>query len=186
MDFEDFSEIDRLVPDRAEIECEEMFANADRLLNEGVLREAVEVLSQIIKRNPHFGKAYNHLGWVFETRYKNAEKAEEYYKAAMKFSPNYNASYLNYCYLLSNQQRFDELKEHLDRLSERQGIAKDTIENEYAVMYEMRGELEKASDHYRRAAMITLDTAKLSKYKEAIERCRQKLDLLNPSEDFIN
>ncbi len=165
MDFENFSEIDNLVPDAVEIESEEMFAKADKLLNEGVLKEAVDVLTQIIKRNPHFGKAYNHLGWVFETKYKNAVKAEEYYKAAMKFAPHYNATYLNYSYLLSNQQRFDELRTHLDKLSEIQGIAKDTIQNEYAIMFEMQGNLRKAIEHYQHAAMITLDTKKLEKDK---------------------
>ncbi len=187
MNFNDeYSESNFLIPDASEIEAEEMFANADRLLNEGVLKEAVELLTQIIKRNPRFGKAYNHLGWVYETKYKNAEKAEEYYKAAMQYAPHYNASYLNYSYLLSNQQRFDELKAHLDRISDIQGIAKDTIANEYAIMYEMQGNAQKAIEHYKHAAMITLDTAKLEKYRDAIDRCQQKLDLMSPKEDFIN
>jgi tetratricopeptide (TPR) repeat protein len=186
MNFDNNIEINNLIPDASEIEAEEMFANADQLLNEGVLKQAVDVLTQIIKRNPQFGKAYNHLGWVYETKYKNAAKAEEYYKAAMQLAPHYNASYLNYSYLLSNQQRFDELKAHLDKISNIQGIAKDTIANEYAVMYEMQGNINKAIEHYKQAAMITLDTNKLAKYKDGIERCDQKLALLNPTDDFVN
>src|SRR4051812_34151776 len=131
------SEINNLIPDRAELEAEEMFAQADRLLNDGVIIEAVEKLAQILKRNPRFGKAYNHLGWVYETKYKNTARAEEYYKAAMQYAPNYNASYLNYTYFLSNLGRFEELKAHLDRISNIAGIAKDTIYNKYAIMYEM-------------------------------------------------
>lgn len=187
MNFDDNIEIENLIPDASEIEAEEMFANADKLLNDGLLKQAVDVLTQIIKRNPHFGKAYNHLGWVYETKYKNAEKAEEYYKAAMQFAPHYNAAYLNYSYLLSNQQRFDELKMHLDKISNIQGIAKDTIANEYAVMYEMQGNINKAIEHYKHAAMVTLDTNKLAKYKDGIERCNQKLGLLSPPpDDFVN
>lgn len=186
MNFDDYNEPNNLIPDIAEIEAEEMFADADRLLNEGVLKQAVDVLTNIIKRNPRFGKAYNHLGWVYETKYKNAAKAEEYYKAAMQYAPHYNASYLNYSYLLSNQQRFDELKAHLDRISDIQGIAKDTIANEYAIMYEMQGNAKKAIEHYQHAAMITLDSTKLAKYKEAIDRCRQKLEMMNPNDDFIH
>lgn len=186
MDFEDYNGIENLIPDAAEIEAEEMFANADRLLNEGALKQAVDILTQIIKRNPRFGKAYNHLGWVYETKYKNAAKAEDYYKAAMQYAPHYNASYLNYSYMLSNQQRFDELKAHLDKISDIQGIAKDTIANEYAVMYEMQGNINKAIEQYKHAAMITLDGIKLEKFKEGIERCNQKLELLNPTDNFIN
>lgn len=176
--------INSLLPDRAEMECEEMFADADRLLNEGVITDAVEKLTQILKRNPRFGKAYNHLGWVYETKYKNMARAEEYYKAAMDYAPYYNASYLNYAYFLSNQARFDELKAHLDKLANIAGIAKDTVYNEYAVMYEMQGDPQTAMDYYRKSAMVTLDNGKLDKYKESIDRCRRKLEIMNPQNSF--
>ena len=173
-----------LFPDRAELEAEEMFAQADRLLTEGVILEAVEKLTQILKRNPHFGKAYNHLGWVYETKYKNMARAEEYYKAAIQYAPEYNAAYLNYAYFLSNLGRFDELKTHLDKVSQLPGIAKDTIANEYAIMYEMQGNLTEAMNHYQKAAMVTLDIGKLDKYKESIDRCHKKMEILNPSRSF--
>lgn len=181
----DFSNaVNDLIPDRAELEAEEMFAQADRLLAEGGTMEAVEKLSQILKRNPRFGKAYNHLGWVYETKYKNAARAEEYYKAAMAYAPNYNAAYLNYVYFLSNAGRFDELKEHLDKISNLPGIAKDTIYNEYAIMYEMQGNPQAAMDYYQKAAIVTLDSAKLDKYKDSIERCRRKIEILTSPGTF--
>lgn len=173
-----------LIPDRAELECEELFVQADKMLNEGVVMEAVEKLSQILKRNPRFGKAYNHLGWVYETKYKNMQRAEEYYKAAMQYAPTYNAAQLNYSYFLSNQGRFDELKNHLDHLAQLPGIAKDTVANEYAIMYEIQGNLQQAIDSYQKAAIVTLDSGKLDKYKESIERCKKKQEILNPSSNF--
>ncbi len=182
-DYLDFNnQINDLIPDRAELECEELFIQADRILTEGGTMEAVEKLSQILKRNPRFGKAYNHLGWVYETKYKNSARAEEYYKAAMAYAPNYNAAYLNYGYFLSNAGRFDELKTHLDKMSNLPGIAKDTIANEYAIMYEMQGNPQAAIDHYQKAAILTLDSAKLDKYKDSIERCRKKIELLSSAE----
>ena len=171
---------DNLIPDRAELESEELFAQADKLLNDGIITEAVEKLGTILKRNPRFGKAYNHLGWVYETKYKNTARAEEYYKAAMDYAPHYNAAYLNYAYFLSNLGRYDELKNHLDRMSNIAGIAKDTIANEYAIMYEMQGNLQAAIDSYQKAAIVTLDGAKLDKFKESIERCRKKQEILRP------
>lgn len=184
MDFNGISDINNLIPDRAELEAEELFAQADRLLNDGVIMEAVEKLSQVLKRNPRFGKAYNHLGWVYETKFKNTARAEEYYKAAMQYAPNYNASYLNYAYFLSNAGRLDELKAHLDKISNIPGIAKDTVYNEYAIMYEMQGNPKEAMDYYQKAAIVTLDSLKLDKYKESIERCQKKMEFLNPSRAF--
>lgn len=175
-------DINSLLPDRADMECEELFAQADRLLTDGMIMEAVDKLSQILKRNPRFGKAYNHLGWVYEAKYKNMARAEEYYKAAMQYAPNYNAAFLNYSYFLSNQGRFDELKSHLDMVSNIPGIAKDTIYNEYAIMYEMQGNPETAMDYYHKAGMVTLDSGKLEKYKEGIDRCIRKIEILTPKQ----
>ncbi len=180
------SDFSNLVPDRAELEAEEMFAQADKLLNDGVIMDAVEKLTQILRRNPRFGKAYNHLGWVYETKYKNMQRAEEYYKAAMQYAPHYNAAYLNYSYFLSNLGRFDDLKAHLDKVSTIPGIAKDTIANEYAIMNEMQGNLQEAIDYYQKAAIVTLDITKLDKYKESIERCQRKMEILKPTDNFIN
>lgn len=177
-------EFSSLIPDRAELESEEFFVQADRLLNEGIVLDAVDKLTQILKRNPRFGKAYNHLGWVYETKYKNYPRAEEYYRAAMQYAPHYNATYLNYAYFLSNQGRYDELKNHLDKIVQIPGIAKDTIANEYAIMYEIQGNPKAAMDYYHQAAIVTLDNAKLERYREGVERCRKKLEMLNPSGNF--
>lgn len=180
------SDFGNLIPDRAELEAEEMFAQADRILSDGGIMDAVEKLTQIVRRNPRFGKAYNHLGWIYDIKYKNAERAEEYYKAAMQHAPHYNPAYLNYAYFLSSLGRFEELKQHLDRISQIPGIPKDTIASEYAMMYEMQGNLQEAMEHYQKAAIFTLDGGKLDKYKESIARCKKKLEILNPSDGFLN
>jgi tetratricopeptide (TPR) repeat protein len=184
MDFNGLNDINNLIPDRAELEAEELFAQADKLLSDGIVTEAVEKLAQIIKRNPRFGKAYNHLGWVYETKYKNTARAEQYYKAAMEYAPHYNAPFLNYSYFLSNLGRLDELKEHLDKLLKIPGIAKDTVYNEYAIMYEMQGDPQTATDYYQKASIVTLDGGKLDKYRESVERCRRKMEIMNPANSF--
>ena len=53
-------------------------------------------------------------------------------------------------------------------------------------MYEMQGNPQTAIDYYEKAAIVTLDSAKLDKYKDGIERCKKKLDLLNPPNSFTN
>lgn len=176
-----FNQTDNFLADRSFLECEEMFAEADRLLKEEKITEGVEILQKIIKRNPNFGKAYNHLGWVYENKYKNFARAEEYYKMAFQFAPEYAAPYLNYIYLLANLGRLDELEAHLDRIqaTPNLSISKETLYNEYAIMFEMKGDPQQALDYYFKAAMVTLDTFKLEKYQEAITRCQKKIEIKN-------
>lgn len=170
--------------DRAYLECEEMFTEADDLIKELKITEAVEKLNKIVQRNPKFGKAYNHLGWIYENKYKNYARADDYYKLALQHAPEYHAIYLNYAYFLSNLSRFDELKKHLDKALNVTSVAKDTLYNEYANMYEMQSEPETAIDYYFKAAMISLDGDKIQRYKDAIERCKQKIELKNSMNEF--
>jgi len=174
------------VLDRGYLECEEMFAKADELIKEGDITGAVETLFKITQRNPQFGKAYNHLGWVYENKYKNYSKAEEFYKKALQYAPEYPASYLNYTYFLSNLSRYDELKHHLDKSLIIPSVAKETLYNEYAIMLEMQQKQQEAMDFYVKAAMTTLDSTKLTLYKESIERCKQKLELKNSLGEYYS
>jgi tetratricopeptide (TPR) repeat protein len=185
MDLNGFNNFqDSTNPDRAYLECEEMFAKADDLIKEGDIKGAVELLFKITQRNPQFGKAYNHLGWVYENKYKNYAKAEEFYKKALQYSPEYAAGYLNYTYFLSNLSRFGELKPHLDKALTVPSVAKETIYNEYAIMLEMQQQPQEAMDYYVKAAMTTLDGAKLEQYKSSVERCKQKIELKNSLSGF--
>lgn len=100
--------------DRTYLECETMLAQADVLIREKRSQESIELLLRILQRNPHFGKAYNHLGYVYEVDYADYKRAEEYYQKAMKYQPDYSAAYTHYARLLSTCKRFEELKAHLD------------------------------------------------------------------------
>ena len=172
--------------DRSYIECEQMFSDADKLINDGQIAEAVEKLTKIIQRNSAFGKAYNHLGWIYETKYKNYSRAEEYYRMAIQNAPEYAAPYLNYAYFLSALNRYDELKTHLDNALTVASVAKEIIYNEYGIMYEAQGNPQLAIDYYFKAAMGAFDDAKFKKYQESIERCKRKIELQNSMGGFLS
>jgi tetratricopeptide (TPR) repeat protein len=163
--------------DRNYLECETMLAQADTLLQEKRIQEAVELLAKILQCNPQFGKAYNHLGWVHEIYYRNYTRAEEYYKKAMKYEPEYSAAYTHYARLLSKCGRFDELKAHLDITFTIITVPKEVIYNEYAIMYEIQENPEAAMNYYIKAAMAGLDVKTISQYQVSIDRCRVKLEL---------
>jgi tetratricopeptide (TPR) repeat protein len=163
--------------DLSYLECETMLAQANTLIQEKRSQESVELLFKILESNPQFGKAYNHLGYVYEIDYRDYTRAEEYYKKAMKYEPDYSPSYTHYARLLSSCKRFDELKAHLDMALTIPTVSNEAIYFEYGLMYEMQQKPEAAMNYYIKAAMTTLETKKITLYQESINRCQTKLEL---------
>ena len=159
------------------IKFEEILNIANIDIKNGHYQSAVQKLEDIIIENVEFGKAYNHLGWLYETKFKNYEKAEKYYKQALFYSPEYPAIYTNYAVLLSTLNKYDELKEHLKNALKITGIDKATIYNEYGIMYEQLGNFNEAIKSYKQCALTTLSKDVLTRAKESIERCNIKQSL---------
>src|SRR5690349_13847738 len=130
-------------------ELEEKFQVADRLINDGKIADAATMLEEILADAPDFGKAHNHMGWLYETKFKNFKQAEEFYRMALRFSPDYPAAYYNYAYLLSTLRRYDDLEQLLNTAIKVSGISYATIYNEYALMREIQGRFDEAIHYFR-------------------------------------
>jgi len=156
---------------------EELLDQANLDIKDGLYDEASNKLEQIINTDPNFGKAYNHLGYLYEVKFKDYEKGETLYKLCLEKAPLYPSVYYNYAILLSTLGKWDELKELLDTAMNIPGITKSTIYNEYAIMYEQQGNLDLAIENYRQAGLSTLDKGVLERAKTSIERCKMKKEL---------
>ena len=155
-------------------ELDRLFFKADNDIKEGYIVEAFDSLQYIIEQNSEYGKAYNHLGWIHETKYKNYSKAEECYKLALRFTPEYTAIYFNYAILLSTLEKFDELQRLLDKAIGTVGVNKAKIWNEYGIMYEMQGKYSEAITYYKKAIQHSLVDEDMSNFEKSISRCRKK------------
>jgi tetratricopeptide (TPR) repeat protein len=156
------------------VELDNLFFEADNLIKDNLIGDAYNKLMSIIQKNPRYGRAYNHLGWLFETKYKDLNKAEEYYQKALAYSPEYIPIYLNYAICLSTMGKFDKLKEFLDKAILVEGVSKAQLYNEYGIMYEMQGDFEKAISYYQLAINQSLSNNDINIYQESIERCIRK------------
>jgi tetratricopeptide (TPR) repeat protein len=159
-------------------ELEEKFQIADRLINDGKIAEAATVLEEILADAPDFGKAHNHMGWLYETKFKNFKQAEEFYKMALKFSPDYPAAYYNYAYLLSTLRRYDDLEQLLNTAIKVSGVSYATIYNEYGLMREIQGRYEEAIHYFRLYIQNSYDSKTIESAAESIKRCERKKELL--------
>ncbi len=156
---------------------EELLDKANADIKKGSYEEATNKLEQIIDIDPNFGKAYNHLGYLYEVIFKEYEKGETLYKLCLEKSPMYPAVYYNYAVLLSTLGKFKELRELLDTALTIPGVTKATIYNEYAIMNEQEGKLDEAIENYRKCGMNTLNQDVLERAKSSIARCKSKKEL---------
>lgn len=160
-------------------ELDRLFFKADNQIKDGRIVEAIDTLTHILELDLEYGKAYNHLGWIYETKYKNYTKAEECYKLALRYAPDYTAIYLNYAILLSNLEKYNELAPLLDKAFEVKGINKSKVWNEYAIMYEMQGNYEKAIEAYKKSIQLSLNNEDIDIFEKSIERCEKKTKLFS-------
>lgn len=154
--------------------AEDKFAEADQMIKDNKITEAMTSLHEIVQDYPDFGKAYNHIGFVYETKFKDLDKAEEAYQKALKISPEYSATYLNYAVVLSTREKYNQLQELLMQAMAVPGMNKSRIMNEYGLMYEIQGEYDKAIEHFRKAIRYTLSDVDLDVYEKSIKRCERK------------
>lgn len=153
---------------------EALFVQADALIEAGNTVGAAELLSRLIAKYPSFGRAYNHLGYLWETKFRDLTKAEEYYQLCLQYSPEYPAIYYNYAVLLSTQERWEELEELLTRAMQVKGITKARIYNELAIMHEVQGNYAEAIEAYRQAIKYSFSQKDIHTYRTSVARTVEK------------
>ena len=159
-------------------ELESKFRYADQLIADNELEEAKALLFSIIEEEPRFGKAYNHIGWLYETKEKRFREAEELYKQAMEFTPDYPAPFINYLYLLNTELRGAEAEAHIEKAKNVVGINKISLWTEWAYMLEYVGRFEEAIEKYKEIIPMQNNLEKLDQLKSDIERVRKKSEML--------
>jgi Tfp pilus assembly protein PilF len=162
-----------------DIKLNDMFLDADSLISKGQIGEAQRVLEAIIAEDPSFGRAHNHLGWIYETKLRDYENAEQHYRMALTFTPSYCPVYYNYSAVLSTQKRWDDLEKLLTDALKVQEINLATIHNEFGIMYELQGKYDQAITSYKNAVKNSLDIKNVDLYKGSIARCKSKQEIDN-------
>lgn len=155
------------------------FDRADHLISQELIEEGKAVLQSILEENPRYGKAHNHLGWIYKSKENDNRTAEKHYQQALELVPSYGAIYMNYSYLLSEEKRYDELEKLLTKAESVEEVNKTNLNREWAYYFEDTKQYERAIDKYKEYALSLYDNALIEKAKEGIIRCRQKMEIMN-------
>lgn len=82
-------------------DVENLFLEVGKAIDERDISGAKNLLEEILFIDPGYGRAHNHLGWIYETKIKDFKRAKRHYELAIKFcQKTYPVVYVNFGYLL--------------------------------------------------------------------------------------
>lgn len=156
---------------------EELYLEGENAIRNGNYVEAKQHYETILSDDPRCYYAHNSLGWIYKTQFDDYEKAENHYRAAIKFGPAFPYAYYNLIYLLTEQERFDELEAFMQNCLQIAILDKSLIYYRRGVLAEFRENFTDAIEQYKRAIKRCLNDEKIEDYKKYIARCEYKLTL---------
>ena len=159
-------------------QLDDLFFEADQLIREKKFTEAITILESIIIDSPEYGKAYNHLAWIFETQYREYAKAEDLYRKCIAINPEYTPVYLNISVTLSTLGKYADQQKILEAALLVPGIDKSSMYNELGIMHELTGKFDEAIHHFKEAIRFSLVNANIDTYMASMERCKRKKEIL--------
>ncbi|MBP1221539.1 hypothetical protein [Flavobacterium sp. 1355] len=157
---------------------ENQFIKADSLISEGNIADGKELLEEILAQYPDFGKAHNHLGWIYYNKLSNYDKGIYHYKLAMKFEPKYPAPYLNFTYLLIDIGRYAEAKEHISfTMKNLENVDHSSFNSELGRMAEYESEYISAYNYYKLAKKNALNPNFIDNMNANMKRVKDKMSI---------
>jgi tetratricopeptide (TPR) repeat protein len=159
------------------IRSEELYLEAEADIKNNNYAEAFRKYESILYEEPDSAPAHNSLGWLYKTQFDDYAKAENHFHTAMKCDPLYPHSYFHMAALLMDMERFDELKQFLEKCLKVRTIDKSWVYGRFALMEELKLNLEKAVYYFERAVLASQNDVKIKDYNRDIERCSMKMQI---------
>ena len=159
-------------------EVESLFIEANRAIDEKDLAEAKEILEDILAIEPSYGRAHNHLAWIYETELRDFEKACMHYKLAIKFAgKDYPVAYVNYIYLLLDMEQYNEVSSLILEASDVKGIRESILYYQQGRVLEASNHLTLAYEWYKKAKKTSFDNSFIQILKLEIQRVLDKMNV---------
>lgn len=158
--------------------AEDLFFEADQMIEENQIVEAKERLYDLLEEFPDYGRAHNHLGWLYNLKFNNYPKAKKHLELAIKFAPDYHAAYSNYAYLLIDMNLNDEMITFGNKVINSSVVDKSTIYNKMGQAFELKKDLKSAHKYYKLSIQETLNNKTLDSIYASVNRVKRKMTLI--------
>jgi len=156
--------------------AENLFFEADELIDNNKIVEAKELLLELLSEFPDYGRAHNHLGWIYQVKFSDYKKAKSHYDYAMKYAPEYPGIYANYSYLMIDMARYDEMIKFGNKFRENKIADRSVLFDKMAQAYELKGNNMEAHRYYKLAIKETLNNKALEGIYASINRLKNKMN----------
>ncbi|MFK7783257.1 tetratricopeptide repeat protein [Psychroserpens sp.] len=157
-------------------DADSLFFEADVLLSDNKIVEAKDILLEVLLDYPDYGKAHNHLGWIFHYKLVDYDKAETHYKLSIKYSKGYYAAYSNYSYFLIDKGQYKEMLKFGEEALKVSGVDKGIIYNQMAKANELRVDLMDAYKLYNKAKMNSIASNYIEEINASLQRLQGKMN----------
>lgn len=139
-------------------EVENLFLEVSKAIDERDLSGAKLLLEELLSIDPGYGRAHNHLGWIYETKIKDFQKAQRHYELAITFCQGtYPVVYVNYGYLLIEFGHLEEAEKVIAEGLTVDGADKATLYYQKAKIAEHRKDYIKAYKTYLEAKNLNFN-----------------------------
>lgn len=157
---------------------EELFLEAEADIKKSAHVDALRKYETILYDEPNHAPTHNSLGWIYKTQFDDYKKAEMHFRAAMRSEPNYPHPYFHHAVLLTDMERYDELKTHLDKCLTIPTIEKSWVYYRFAIAEELNMNFDAAITYFEKAILHSLNDDKIKDYHADVERCRKKTEIM--------
>ncbi|MGB3453070.1 MAG: hypothetical protein WBA59_04505 [Moheibacter sp.] len=158
-------------------DVENLFLEVGRAIEGCDIASAKDLLEEILLIDPAYSRAHNHLGWIYETRLEDFEKAKRHYELAIKFSKgDYPVAYVNYAYLLIRFERFEEAEKIIEEGLKIQGADYATLMYQKGKIAEARGKYTEACRYYILAGKLSFDKNFIIMLDQEFDRVKAKMN----------
>lgn len=153
---------------------EKYLFDAEKAFEQEQYFDGKSILEDALVEEPTFGKAHNHMGWLYLYQFNDVEMAETHLNLALKYAPKDGAPYIHMASLYFDQGRLKELEELLDMASHISAVPKAFLYNELGRLNEVKGHYRTAILNYRKAIKWSMNDQEIAIAKDNINRCRNK------------
>lgn len=165
---------------------EELFLEAEADIKKSAHVDALRKFETILYDMPDHAPTHNSLGWLYKTQFDDYKKAEMHFKAAIKSDSNYPHPYFHYAMLLTDMERFKDLKKHLDYCLTIPTIEKSWVYYREGLAEELNMHFDEAIKYFERAILVSVHDEKIKDYRADIERCTKKIEMANNHKEWID